>query len=189
MESILPSPGTTSPRFTFKMPLGPSRAAIPFVTSRTVHPSIVVGLVSGTGVRLVPLSVSFPLTRIELVFRCEPDECPIIDEPAEADAPCDSFGRLLVDEERCSEPASALASTKASRTPLPSGSIGSRFVPTFHGVNAYPLARARRSGAVTLWEKVNSLTPGIGDMLLVQIAEARQIGMADFLDLHANRVL
>ena len=125
MESILPSPGTTSPRFTFKMPLGPSRAAIPFVTSRTVHPSIVVGLVSGTGVRLVPLSVSFPLTRIELVFRCEPDECPIIGEPAKADAPCDSFGRLLVDEERCSEPASALASTKASRTPLPSGSIGS----------------------------------------------------------------
>ena len=63
---------------------------------------------------------------------------------------------------------------------------------SFHGVNAYPLARARRNGAVTLWEKVNSLTPGIarrGDMLLVQIAEAREIGMADFLDLHANRVL
>ena len=62
MELILPSPGTTSPRLTFKMPLGPSRAAIPFVTSRTLHPSIVVGLVSGTGVGFVPLSVSFPLT-------------------------------------------------------------------------------------------------------------------------------
>jgi integrase/recombinase XerD len=64
--------------------------------------------------------------------------------------------------------------------------------PTFHGVNAYPLARARRSGAVTLWEKIDSLTPGIArrcDMLLVQIAEAREIGMADFLDLHTNRVL
>jgi hypothetical protein len=64
--------------------------------------------------------------------------------------------------------------------------------PTFHGVNAYPLARARRSGAVTLWEKIDSLTPGIArrcDMLFVQIAEAREIGMADFLDLHANRVL
>jgi hypothetical protein len=63
---------------------------------------------------------------------------------------------------------------------------------SFHGVNAYPLARARRSGAVTLWEKVDSLTPSIarrGDMLLVQIAEAREIGMADFLDLDANRVL
>jgi hypothetical protein len=65
MESILPSPGTASPRLTLQMPLGPSTAAKPFVTSRTVHPLMVVGLVSGTGVSFVRLSASFPFGRIK----------------------------------------------------------------------------------------------------------------------------
>ena len=94
---------------------------------------------------------------------------------------------------------------------------------TFHGVNAYPLARARRSGAVTsrwllqiLLRTIprqvvqDSLAAGISGPLQrhlgvrlaqkertliskrtteAQIAEAREIGMADFLDLHADRVL
>jgi hypothetical protein len=79
---------------------------------------------------------------------------------------------------------------KAAKRSKSGGTAGSGAVATFHGVNAYPLARARRSGAVTLWEKVDSLTPGIarrGDMLLVQIAEAEQIRMADFLNLDACR--
>src|SRR5216684_7329259 len=42
-----------SPRVAFQMPLGPSKTAVPPLTSRIVHPSMVVGLVSGTGVGLV----------------------------------------------------------------------------------------------------------------------------------------
>ena len=53
IESIFPTPGTVSPRVAFQMPLGPSRTAVPPLTSRIVQPSIVVGLVSGTGVGLV----------------------------------------------------------------------------------------------------------------------------------------
>ena len=49
MESTLPSPGTVSPRATRNVPLGPSNTAVPFVTSRSVQPSMVVGLVSGAG--------------------------------------------------------------------------------------------------------------------------------------------
>src|SRR5947207_743268 len=44
-----PTPGTVSPRVTVQTPSGPSRIAVPPRTSRTVQPSIVVGLVSGTG--------------------------------------------------------------------------------------------------------------------------------------------
>jgi len=53
IESIFPTPGTVSPRVAFQMPLGPSKTAVPPLTSRIVHPSIVVGLVSGTGAGLV----------------------------------------------------------------------------------------------------------------------------------------
>src|SRR5580765_4604054 len=49
IDSILPTPGTVSPRVTRQVPLGPSNTAVPFVTSRSVQPSMVVGLVSGTG--------------------------------------------------------------------------------------------------------------------------------------------
>lgn len=48
MESIFPTLGTMSPRVTFRMPFGPSKTAVPPITSRTVQPSMVVGLVSGT---------------------------------------------------------------------------------------------------------------------------------------------
>ena len=99
MESILPSPGTASPRLTLQMPLGPSSAAKPFVTSRTVHPSTVVGLVSGTGVSNVSLFASLRLTRIKLGCCREPVECPIVDEPS---GPVLGVGLagLLVEEEK-----------------------------------------------------------------------------------------
>src|SRR5437867_4395049 len=48
IESIRPTPGTESPRVTVQTPSGPSRIAVPPRTSRTVQPSMVVGLVSGT---------------------------------------------------------------------------------------------------------------------------------------------
>ena len=51
IESIVPTPGTLSPHVTFQMPLGPSKTALPSgATSRTVQPSIVLGLVSGTAI-------------------------------------------------------------------------------------------------------------------------------------------
>src|SRR4029453_7806148 len=53
IESIFPTPGTVSPRIAFHTPFGPSKTAVPPLTSRIVHPSIVVGLVSGTGAGLV----------------------------------------------------------------------------------------------------------------------------------------
>jgi hypothetical protein len=49
IETTLPTPGTVSPRVTRNVPLGPSNTAVPFITSRSVQPSMVVGLVSGTG--------------------------------------------------------------------------------------------------------------------------------------------
>src|SRR5271166_3227337 len=52
IESIVPTPGTVSPRTTSQMPLGPTKTALPSTTSRTVQPSIVVGLVSGTALGL-----------------------------------------------------------------------------------------------------------------------------------------
>src|SRR5258707_9100287 len=50
MDSILPTPGTVSPGAALRTPPGPSRTAVPLVTSRTVQPAMVVGLVSGDGV-------------------------------------------------------------------------------------------------------------------------------------------
>ena len=41
-----------SPRATVRMPSGPSKTAVPLATSRSVQPSIVVGLVSGVAVNL-----------------------------------------------------------------------------------------------------------------------------------------
>ena len=57
IESIFPRPGTVSPRVAFHTPFGPSKTAVPPLTSRMVHPSIVVGLVSGTGAGLVEIFV------------------------------------------------------------------------------------------------------------------------------------
>lgn len=47
-----PTPGIVSPRATLRMPSGPSKTAVPLVTSRNIQPSMVVGLVSGVGVSL-----------------------------------------------------------------------------------------------------------------------------------------
>ena len=49
IKSIRPTPGTVSPRAAIRTPSGPPRTAVPPRTSRTVQPSIVVGLVSGAG--------------------------------------------------------------------------------------------------------------------------------------------
>ena len=49
IDSIRPTPGTVSPRAAIRTPSGPPRTAVPPRTSRTVQPSIVVGLVSGAG--------------------------------------------------------------------------------------------------------------------------------------------
>src|SRR4029450_6891112 len=53
IESIFPTPGTVSPSVALQMPFGPSKTAVPPSTSRTVHPLMVVGFVSGTGADLV----------------------------------------------------------------------------------------------------------------------------------------
>ena len=68
IESIFPTPGTVSPRVAFQMPLGPSRTAVPPLTSRIVQPSIVVGLVSGTGVGLVETFVRSAASPAALFF-------------------------------------------------------------------------------------------------------------------------
>src|SRR5262245_11981716 len=52
IDSTLPTPGIMSPRATVRMPSGPSKTAVPLATSRSVQPSIVVGLVSGIAVSL-----------------------------------------------------------------------------------------------------------------------------------------
>ena len=52
INSTLPTPGIMSPLDTLRMPSGPSKIAVPLATSRSVQPSIVVGLVSGVGVSL-----------------------------------------------------------------------------------------------------------------------------------------
>ena len=55
IESILPKPGAALPRVTFKVPLGPSKTAVPPTTSRTAQPGMVVGRVSGVGAGLSPV--------------------------------------------------------------------------------------------------------------------------------------
>jgi hypothetical protein len=50
MDSTRPTPGTVSPRLAVKIPFGPSKTAAPLFTSRSIHPSMVVHFVSGTGI-------------------------------------------------------------------------------------------------------------------------------------------
>src|SRR5215475_3151565 len=54
IESILPKPGTVLPRVTFRVPLGPSRTAVPPTTSWTFQPGMVVGRFSGVGTGFGP---------------------------------------------------------------------------------------------------------------------------------------
>ena len=67
IESTLPTPGTVCPGVTFQTPFGPSITAVPLTTSRSVQPSIVVGLVSGVGVSFVGVRTSFTVARVEAV--------------------------------------------------------------------------------------------------------------------------
>jgi hypothetical protein len=69
IESTLPTPGTVCPGVTFQTPFGPSITATPFTTSRSVQPSIVVGLVSGVGVGFVGVRTSFTVAPVEAVRR------------------------------------------------------------------------------------------------------------------------
>jgi hypothetical protein len=66
IESTLPTPGTVCPGVTFQTPFGPSMTAVPSTTSRSVQPSIVVGLVSGVG---VSFRASFTVAPVEAVRR------------------------------------------------------------------------------------------------------------------------
>jgi hypothetical protein len=73
IESTLPTPGTVCPGLALQTPLGPSRTAVPSVTSRSVQPLIVVGLVSGVGVSFV--GVGTALAPVEAVCRCVTIDC------------------------------------------------------------------------------------------------------------------
>src|SRR5215471_1485245 len=64
IESTRPTPGTVCPGVTHQTPCGPSITAVPFTTSRSVQPSIVVGLVSGVG---VSFRASFTAAPVEAV--------------------------------------------------------------------------------------------------------------------------
>ena len=61
IDSTRPTPGIMSPLDTLRMPSGPSKIAVPLATSRSVQPSIVVGLVSGVGVSLTRVCKSTAL--------------------------------------------------------------------------------------------------------------------------------
>src|ERR1700746_675131 len=69
IESTLPTPGTVCPGVTFQAPFGPSITAVPLTTSRSIQPSIVVGLVSGVGVSLARGRTSFTEAPVEAVRR------------------------------------------------------------------------------------------------------------------------
>ena len=53
-----------SPRATVRMPSGPSKTAVPLATSRSVQPSIVVGLVSGVAVSLTRVCRSLAIDEV-----------------------------------------------------------------------------------------------------------------------------
>src|SRR5215471_15959786 len=69
IESTRPTPGTVCPGVTLQTPFGPFITAVPFTTSRSVQPSIVVGLVSGVGVSFVGVRASFTLAPADAVGR------------------------------------------------------------------------------------------------------------------------
>ncbi len=64
IESTRPTPGTVCPGVTLQTPFGPSITAVPFTTSRSVQPSLVVGLVSGVA---VSFRASFTASPVEAV--------------------------------------------------------------------------------------------------------------------------
>ena len=51
IDSIRPIPGIVSPRVAIRIPSGPSSTAVPSRTSTTLHPGMVVGLVSGAAAK------------------------------------------------------------------------------------------------------------------------------------------
>ena len=70
IATTLPTPGTVSPRFTLKLPPGPSNTAVPLTTSRSVQPSMVVGLVSGTGASRASVGGFAVLSAVEIACGC-----------------------------------------------------------------------------------------------------------------------
>jgi hypothetical protein len=69
IDSTLPTPGTICPGVALQTPLGPSNTAVPFTTSRSVQPSMVLGRVSGVGVSFVSVRTSFTVAPVEAVGR------------------------------------------------------------------------------------------------------------------------
>src|SRR5215471_2109565 len=100
IESTLPTLGTVCPGITLQTPFGPSNTAVPLVTSRSVRPGMLVGLVSGVGESFVELRSSPALTPV----RCTPVECLPGTVPTEA---VDAEDRVKL----CSVAASASRST------------------------------------------------------------------------------
>ena len=73
LNQLFPNPGTVSPLVARHCPLGPCKTAVSPTTSRTTHPSMVLGLVSGTGVclgTLRPCLMVIALGRGDAVFCC-----------------------------------------------------------------------------------------------------------------------
>jgi hypothetical protein len=71
IASALPTPGTVCPSVTLQIPLRPCSSAGPLVTSRSVQPGMVVGLVSGAGATFVALRICSALAPV----RCTAVEC------------------------------------------------------------------------------------------------------------------
>jgi hypothetical protein len=85
IESTFPNPGTVSPLVARHCPLGPSKTAVPPTTSRTVQPSMVVGLVSGTGAslgKLVPCWMATARGLGDVAFWCVANVSALVDAVA-----------------------------------------------------------------------------------------------------------
>lgn len=93
IESIRPMPGITSPRATIRIPSGPSSTAVPPRTSRTAHPPIVIGLVSGTD-RSGPAGSIAPVTDMS-ASKTEEAEFEASADCAPLDALARGFGARL----------------------------------------------------------------------------------------------
>src|ERR1700687_4258401 len=109
MEPTLPTPGTVCPGFALQTPLGPSSTAVPLVTSRSVQPLIVVGLVSGVRVSFVGVRSSSPLAPVKAICRCPTVDCLLVG--GESGAPMD-----VVVEEGFGICVSSAGASRPSRT-------------------------------------------------------------------------
>jgi hypothetical protein len=97
IDSTLPTPGTVCPGVTFQTPFGPSITAVLSTTSRSVQPSIVVGLVSGVGVSFVRVRTSFTVAPVES-FLASRDSGAVLTDFVEAEETfgfCGAFSRTV----------------------------------------------------------------------------------------------